>query len=326
MKTGFKDLDNIINLNEPQLIVCTSADYVIHPFLSNVLKNISVEQKISTLYIDELLMSDCSEAIKKEREILFNNQIYEIDLLPELIESTDNTLNDIVACLTMINKFKIFDNRIVENILSESEVENLKIDNKINLVSIPDIADGNEFTYECELFNNEEKERVMKADEFLKNSPMYIKHVTKICLSSFKKMCHEYKNNHNVNIIIVEDINTIVNDINTTCSSDEITILKELQELSKTLNIPIIIGYSLIRDDEFSIENELENIKQKCKYIDTILFLKIFMLEYPNIWHIKVVKNKNNKLGSIRLGYLDEYNKCCNNEDAFRKFNSTDNE
>ena len=73
MKTGYKELDNLINLNKPQLIVFTSADYIIELFLSNALKNISVEQKLSTLYIDNFLISDCSEAIKKEREVLVNN-------------------------------------------------------------------------------------------------------------------------------------------------------------------------------------------------------------------------------------------------------------
>ena len=33
MKTGFKDLDNIIKLRNPQLILCVSADYVIEDFL-----------------------------------------------------------------------------------------------------------------------------------------------------------------------------------------------------------------------------------------------------------------------------------------------------
>lgn len=46
MNTGYYDLDKIINLNNSQLIACTSADYVIEPFLSNILKNVSVEQKI----------------------------------------------------------------------------------------------------------------------------------------------------------------------------------------------------------------------------------------------------------------------------------------
>lgn len=302
MNTGYYDLDKIINLNNSQLIACTSADYVIEPFLSNILKNVSVEQKIPALYIDNYLMRDCNEAIKKEREIILNNQNYEIELIPELMEVSDNTLDDIVSNITMINKFKIMDNRIVETVLSELEIENLKTDNTINLI---EVFDGTKFTYTCELFNTEEKEKVREADELLKSSPIYLKHVTKISLSDFKEICYEYKNNNNVKIILLNNINTID-------TSNEIEILSEVHELSKNLNIPIMIGYDLIKRDAISLENELENVKQKCKYLDTILFLKNGGEEDKNILHIWTMKNINNKLGKISLLYLDEYNKCIN--------------
>lgn len=302
MNTGYYDLDKIINLNNSQLIACTSADYVTEPFLSNILKNVSVEQKIPALYIDNYLIKDCSEAIKKEREILLNNQNYEIKLIPELMEVSDNTLDDIVSNITMINKFKIMDNRIVKTVLSELEIENLKTDNTINLI---EVLEGTEFTYKCELFNTAEENKNREADELLKSSPIYLKHVTKISLADFKEMCYEYKNNYSVNMIILNNINTIDN-------FNEITILSELHEIAKNLNTPIMIGYDLIKKDTISIENELESVKQKCKYLDTILFLKNGGEEDKNILHIWTMKNIKNKLGKISLLYLDEYNKCIN--------------
>lgn len=302
MNTGYYDLDKIINLNNSQLIACTSADYVTEPFLSNILKNVSVEQKIPALYIDNYLIKDCSEAIKKEREILLNNQNYEIKLILELMEVSDNTLDDIVSNITMINKFKIMDNRIVKTVLSELEIENLKTDNTINLI---EVLEGTEFTYKCELFNTAEENKIREADELLKSSPIYLKHVTKISLADFKEMCYEYKNNYSVNMIILNNINTIDN-------FNEITILSELHEIAKNLNTPIMIGYDLIKKDTISIENELESVKQKCKYLDTILFLKNGGEEDKNILHIWTMKNIKNKLGKINLLYLDEYNKCIN--------------
>lgn len=56
-----------------------------------------------------------------------------------------------------------------------------------------------------------------------------------------------------------------------------------------------MIGYDLIKKDTISIENELENVKQKCKYLDTILFLKNGGEEDKNILHIWTMKNINNK-------------------------------
>ena len=136
--------------------------------------------------------------------------------------------------ITMINKFKIMDNRIVETVLSELEIENLKTDNTINLI---EVLEETEFTYTCELFNTAEEKKVREADELLKSSPIYLKHVTKISLADFKEMCYEYKNNYSVNIIILNNINTIDN-------LNGITILSELHELSKNLNM---IGYEKIK-------------------------------------------------------------------------------
>ena len=123
MKTGFKDLDNIIKLRNPQLILCVSADYVIEDFLLNIVKNISIIQKKSVLYIDNNLIRDCTENIKKEREIIFENKKYAMEILPMLIEVSDNTLDDIVSSMTMLNRTKLLDNRIVESILTQEEIK-----------------------------------------------------------------------------------------------------------------------------------------------------------------------------------------------------------
>ena len=45
MKTGFYELDDIIDLNKQQLIVCSSVDNVIEAFLINIFKNIVIDQK-----------------------------------------------------------------------------------------------------------------------------------------------------------------------------------------------------------------------------------------------------------------------------------------
>ena len=138
MKTGFYELDNIVKLNSPQLIVCSSADYVIESFFTNILRNISVDQKVSTLYIDNNLKRDCTESIRKEREILFNNKKHEMEIIPMLMEVTDNTLDDIVSSITMLDRDKIMDNRIVDCVYTQGEIRKLSKNNTIDLIDIID--------------------------------------------------------------------------------------------------------------------------------------------------------------------------------------------
>lgn len=302
MKTGYYELDNIINLNKPQLIVCSSADYVIESFFTNVLRNISVDQKNLALYIDNNLMRDCTENIKKEREIIFENKNHEMEIVPMLMEVSDNTLDDIVSSITMLDRYKIMDNRIAEGVYTKEEIRNLSKNNTVELI---DIIDDEKYIASCELFNKEESEKIQKADLLLKSSPLFLEHVNEITLNNFRKLCYKYKTGKKVNLIILNNITTIKN-------SNELELLNELKELTRNLNIPIIVGYDLIKKDTISIENELENVKQKCKYLDTILFLKNGGEEDKNILHIWTMKNINNKLGKISLLYLDEYNKCIN--------------
>lgn len=302
MKTGYYEIDNIINLNKPQLIVCSSADYVIESFFTNVLRNISVDQKIPALYIDNNLMRDCTENIKKEREIIFENKNHEMEIVPMLMEVSDNTLDDIVSSITMLDRYKIMDNRIAEGVYTKEEIRNLSKNNTVELI---DIIDDEKYIASCKLFNKEEREKIRKADLLLNSSPLFLEHVNEITLNHFKDLCYKYKTGKKVNLIILNNINTIKN-------SNELELLNELKELTRNLNIPIIVGYDLIRKNAISLEKELENIKQKCQYLDTVLFLKDGVGEYKNILHIWIMKNINNKLGKINLLYLNEYRKCIN--------------
>lgn len=299
MKTGYYELDNFLNLNKAQLIACSSLDHVIESFFINVLKNTSIDQKIPVLYIDNNLMRDCTENIKKEREIIFENKNHEMEIVPMLMEISDNTLDDIVSSITMLDRYKIMDNRIAEGVYTKEEIRNFS---KKNTVELIDIIDDKKYISLCKLFNIEEREKIRETDLLLKSSPLFLEHIEKISLNSFKKLCYKYKANNKVNLIIINNINTIIN-------SNEVELLNELQEMARKLNIPIIIGYDLRTKNTISLENELENIKQKCKYLDTILFLKDGIEEEKNILQILILKNINNKLGKISLLFLDKYRK-----------------
>lgn len=304
MKTGYYDLDEIIKLNKPQLIVCSSADYVVEALLKNILKNISIDQNLSALYIDNDLMEDCTKNIKKEREIIFENKMHEMEILPMLMDVSDTTRDDIVSNITMLDRYKLMDNRIVEGVLTKEEIKKLSKDNKIELI---DVIDGKKYFNKCDLFNIEDREKIEEADLLLKSSPLFLKHIEKIALEDFKKLCYEYRRNNKINIIILNDIKTINH-------SSEIEILNELKELSRKLNIIIIIGYNLIKKDTISLETELKELKQRCDYIDTILFLKDGGEVEKNILHIWVMKNINDTLGKVDLVYLDKYIKFANLE------------
>ena len=303
MKTGFYELDDIINLNKQQLIVCSSVDNVIEAFLINIFKNIVIDQKRAALYIDNCLVKDdCSDIIKKKREMLFENKKYEMELIPEFIDIADNILDDIIANITMVDRLKLFNNRIVEKILNEQEIRHLKEDNKIKLI---EIINRKKYIITIELLSEEEKNKIKKAESIIKTAPLILRNIEKLTMRELKKMCYEYKTKYKIEIIILNNINIIK-------YQEKIKILNELQKLSQELNITIIVGYNIIIKDIISIEHELEDIKNKCSYIDTILFLKKEIEEIKDILHIWTMKNINKKLGKIDLLYLDEFKKCIN--------------
>ena len=190
MITGFNELDNIVKLNKPQLIVCSSVDPIIEVFLLNIVKSISIDQKIPTLYIDNNLIKDCSENIRKEREILFNDKKHEMEVVPMLMEITDNTLDDIVSNISMLDRFQIMDNRIIEGLLTQKEIQQLSQNNSIELL---DIIDGEKYVGTYKLFTTEEKEKIKEADSVIKSSPLFLEHIERLTLKKFKELCYEYK-------------------------------------------------------------------------------------------------------------------------------------
>lgn len=307
MKTGFKDLDNIIKLRSPQLILCVSADYVIEDFLLNIVKNISIIQKKSVLYIDNNLIRDCTENIKKEREIIFENKKYAMEILPMLIEVSDNTLDDIVSSMTMLNRTKLLDNRIAESILTQEEIIKLSKDNKVDLI---EIDDGKKFIKPVELFNEEEKGKLKEADFRIKSSPLFLEHKEGLVLEDLKELCYKYKKENDIKCIFVNNID-IINDYN------QQEILKELHDLSKILDINLFIGKSILNVDEISLEDIIKNLEVQVKYTDTILYLKDGGEYYKDILNIWIIKNIFNNLGKVSLLYLKDYNKCISLERKF---------
>lgn len=305
MKTGYNELDKIVNLNKSQFIVCMSEGRTIENenFFINILKNISVDQKISSLYIDNNIITDCSKNIKKERKIFFENQKHNMEYLPMLMNVSDITHDDIISNIAMIDRAKLMNNRIIENTFTQNEIEKISNNNEIKLI---DMLKGKKYNYICELFTVEEEKRIKKAEQILRNSPFFIKHTNKIDLDKFVKLCHEYKNKEKVNIIILNNLNTIEH-------SNDLEILRTLKKISIELNITVIMGYPLPKESTFSI-NE---IKKRSNYIDTILFLKKineFNAITLNIW---IVKNIENTLGKIKLAYFDQYMKCANLSNVF---------
>ena len=83
-------------------------------------------------------MRDCTENIKKEREIIFENKNHEMEIVPMLMEVSDNTLDDIVSSITMLDRYKIMDNRIAEGVYTKKEIRNLSKNNTVELIDIID--------------------------------------------------------------------------------------------------------------------------------------------------------------------------------------------
>lgn len=226
-----------------------------------------------------------------------------------LIEVSDYVLDDIISSMTMLNRSKLLDNRIVESVLTQEEIIKLSKNNKVDLI---EIVDGKKFIETVDLFNEEEKDKLKEADFIIKSSPLFLEHKEKLSLGDLKELCYKYKKEKDIKCIFLDNID-IINNYN------QQEILKELQDLSKKLDINLFIGKLILHKDKISLEDVIKNLEVQAKYSDTILYLKDEGEYDKDILHIWIIKNILKNLGKVILVHLKDYNKCISVERKFYK-------
>ena len=272
MKTGFKDLDQIIKLNKKQVLLITSTDEIENIFVLNLVKNIAIDENIKTALFTDLDLENVEEEFK----------IYTKNILTSISSTVD------------INK--IIDSRYIKTILTKEELETAKTKGKAEVLF--DETEGQKLYITKEILNNEEEKRVKESYKKINNAPLYINTVVGITINEFKEKCRKFKLEKDIQLIV---INTV------TINDTKVNILKTINELAKELEVTIIVTVPTIENNNIPLKQELKELVELMNITDITIYLKLGNEEEKGIVHC-IVDTKDTR-NVIDLIYLTKYNK-----------------
>ena len=280
MKTTFKDLDKIIKLDKPQIILITSTDEIENVFALNLVKNIAIDENIKTALFTDLDLENVEEEFK----------IYTKDILTSICSTIDID--------------KIIDSRYLKTILTKDELEIAKTKGKAEVLFDED--NGQKLYITKEILNNEEEKRVNESYKKINNVPLYINTVAGITINEFKEKCRKYKSEKDIQLIV---INTA------TINDTKVNILKTINELAKELEVTIIVTAPTIENNNIPLKQELKELVEIMNIADITIYLKLGNEEEKGIVHCIIDTKENRNI--VDMIYFTKYNKF---EDLIRKY------
>ena len=288
MKTEFYELDKLVNVDKPQLILLGARPGMGKSTLAlNLGTNIALHQNIPVLFFS-----------LEENYLNSNMKEFNYD---ELMKKSDDLP---FSCLA-------------EKIISSEEMIRkdyfMKIRNSYSCVE-----------KELDIDKNEFKQKVNSGIYKIKNSKFFIKDKAPITIDEILLEIEEYVKSECIKFVIIDYLQLIQYDKSKLMSRDNetIDIIKKLKEISKKLKITILVTSQLSHDTEYRtnhrpILSDIRNNEIKLKIFDIILFL--YRDEYynpdtemKNIAELYVEKNNNGNTGKIDLVFLSEFFKFAN--------------
>lgn len=288
MKTEFYELDKLVNVDKPQLILLGARPGMGKSTLAlNLGTNIALHQNIPVLFFS-----------LEENYLNSNMKEFNYD---ELMKKSDDLP---FSCLA-------------EKIISSEEMIRkdyfMKIRNSYSCVE-----------KELDIDKNEFKQKVNSGIYKIKNSNFFIKDKAPITIDEILLEIEEYVKSECIKFVIIDYLQLIQYDKSKLMSRDNetIDIIKKLKEISKKLKITILVTSQLSHDTEYRtnhrpILSDIRNNEIKLKIFDIILFL--YRDEYynpdtemKNIAELYVEKNNNGNTGKIDLFFLADFFKFAN--------------
>ena len=288
MKTEFYELDKLVNVDKPQLILLGARPGMGKSTLAlNLGTNIALHQNIPVLFFSL-------------EENYLNSNMKELNY-DELMKKSDDLP---FSCLA-------------EKIISSEEM--IRKDYFMRIRNSYSCAEK-----ELDIDKNEFKQKVNSGINKIKKSKFFIKDKAPITIDEILLEIKEYVKNECVKFVIIDYLQLIQYDKSKLMSRDNetIDIIKKLKEISKKLKITILVTSQLSHDTEYRtnhrpILSDLRNNEIKLKIFDTILFL--YRDEYynpdtemKNIAELYVEKNNNGITGKIDLFFLADFFKFAN--------------
>lgn len=192
----------------------------------------------------------------------------------------------------MINISEITDYRLVESWLAEE----IKWKNE-EYVTI-DSGD-----LKLKVLSKENQNKLKIGYEKINKSNLYIDDTTTFTLNEFKARCRKLKKEKNIKLVVINDLEII--------KAPKVSIYSELMNLSRKLNIVIIVAYSpKIEDIELKVplEKQINDIQTIVKNIDIIIYVEESSTELK----LLVMKNNSGDTGIIETIYIEKFLKFVN--------------
>lgn len=272
MKTNLEELDKIINLDTPQLVLISGTNKIEKRFNISLVTDIALRQKVPTA--------------------LFHNK--EKVNIEDISYKFTDIQDKILSNFYNINISEISDYRLAESCLTE---ENTKWKEKEYVF----IDDGD---LKLKLLSRENQDKLKYGHEEIEKSNLYIDDTTKFTLDEIETKCRKLKKENNIKMVVINDLEII--------SSSKVTVFKKLKELSTDLNIVIIIAYSPRFDDidlKTPLEKQISDIETIVKNSDIVLCMNELDEESKGIVKLTIAKNNNGNTSVIEVIYIEKYYK-----------------
>ena len=298
MKTEFYELDKLVNLDKPQLILLGARPGMGKSTIAlNIGTNIALHQNMPVLFFTL-------------EENYLNSNSKELDY-DELMKPSDDLPFNCMA----------------DKIISAEEMIRKDYFKKIR----------KPYSYiedKLEIDEKEFKQKVNSGINKIKKSKFFIKDKAPITIDEILLEIEEYVKNVGTKFVIIDYLQLIQYDKSKLMNRDNETtdIIKKLKEISNKLKITILVISQISRDPDYRTDHrpilsDLRESEYILKIIDTILLL--YRDEYYNydtemksIAELYVAKNNDGYTGKIDLVYLSEYFKFVNLEKKYIKDNN----
>jgi len=166
---------------------------------------------------------------------------------------------------------------------------------------------------------------IVKVSKKIGFAPLYIDEVMDIDIHNFKKRCHFIVRQHNIKIIIIDYLQLLKMNTQSSKLNSITEISKELKLLGRKLNIPVLVVSQLNRNveartDKRPIMSDLRESGTIEQDADAILFLyreeyylkKNVDSTYKGLTEILLAKNRNGPVGSFFLKFFTNITKFIN--------------
>lgn len=276
MKIGFKELDEIINLEKNKLILLGGRPVMGKTqFTIDIINNIALKQDIPTLFF----------SLESSKEMIINN-------------ITDTLY------LSFIKKYKYSKEEIEDNLLAlQSNIDISKIKRtKMRKQNINILGD---------ILTDDEQELLNKYLKQIQNSKLYIDDTPKVTLEYIEEQCRSLKQTKNIGFVVIDylqllnykdDIKKIGIILKTLAEELGLTILV-LSQLSRNLER---------RTDKRPVITDLRESKAIAGVSNIILFL--YRASYYDVeannkgMEVIVAKNDGGKTGIVRIDTKENKN------------------